>query len=186
MTLIHPSPLGELSDKKGTVTTGARSTSEFSVWRDTGLSSPGGDPAYRKQLRPSEHPLAASIQNEELLRVKIRIAETGRLSNDWNGYGAERPTTTARMMAYRIVHQAATFGLIPLKVVPSAAGGLFLLFAGHRGGVDVSADVECFNSNEMTFAFRRSGEALEVWDVDPSDASAILEGLAKLSAVLRD
>ena len=117
----------------------------------------------------------------QLENAKMSIATSGRLSDNWNGYGAERPTALTREAMYRVLDFASSVNLIPDRVVPSAASGLFMLFKGTLAdGTPLKADVEIFNSGEITFAYKPRGGQITVWEVDPKDLTAIKGSIERI------
>jgi hypothetical protein len=79
--------------------------------------------------------------------------------------GAKRPNRTAFANACHAMIRLLSRGLSPDRVVPSAEGGIALVFlsAGRY------ADVECFNTGEVCAVISGDNVAPKAWDVDLSD-----------------
>lgn len=122
-----------------------------------------------------------NLANPDLSRIQEAIDATASLHADWNGYGAERPSDSTRETMHRVLNLLASQGMLPDRVVPSAEGGLFMLLKGKLAdSTPMKADVESFNSGEVTFAYRPKGDKLTLWEVMASDEDAIRESIERI------
>jgi hypothetical protein len=78
-------------------------------------------------------------QNVAIDALQAEISDMLLLQDDWNGYGAPRPTEAAISAARSIVRKFRSLLVIPEKVSASADGGVALIFVGagsHRAVIE--------------------------------------------------
>ena len=98
------------------------------------------------------------------------IADTKILRKNWNGYGAQAPSERSRALAKRIVVcLAKRTSLRPLRVVPSAMGGLGILFS-NRGRL---ADFEVLNDGVVVVGLQARGEPADAWSTATDDPDIV-------------
>ena len=71
----------------------------------------------------------------------MTLDQMRRVHNNWDSYGAPAPNRVAIQAAQRVLDALQHAGLKPDRIVPSAEGGVGIVF--FRG--DRYADFECFN-----------------------------------------
>ncbi len=71
-------------------------------------------------------------QNDIIHNLQEAIGELSLLSENWNGYGSQRPSLAAIREAKAIVERFREFAFRPEKVTASADGGVGLVFVGHE------------------------------------------------------
>ena len=108
--------------------------------------------------------LAQSLLSEQATRfaeLYERLDRLAELREDWDTYGAPLPNRSSISNARSILALFEKAYLTPAKVVPSAEGGVGIVFVrGER-----CADVECLNDGDVLAAkYTGEGEP-EVWEV---------------------
>jgi len=103
------------------------------------------------------------------------------LPENWNGYASEPPNRVAINSAERILitlHEMDTL-LEPKEIVPSAEGGVGILFArGKRRGL-----IECSNDDEMAAIIYEPGGQSDSWSVADYEGG-IKETLGHITAYI--
>lgn len=86
--------------------------------------------------------------------------------DDWNGYGSPAPTGEAIKIARAILNTLWTERLIPRRVLPSAEGGVALVFSSAS---ENRAVIETLNTNETSIlVYDRSGNSKTLdWPESP-------------------
>ena len=112
-----------------------------------------------------------------------------QLLPDWNGYGAAPPSEESLIISSRIFEEALETDLIPVKMVPSAEGGVALIFRG--GHVDQReeavvvrpkyADIEIGNDGSIVASTvnRETKEDPEIWSIWDSSFRRIKDFLGE-------
>lgn len=95
------------------------------------------------------------------LGLKDQIKGLGNLSENWNSYGAEAPSKEALGIALQILEDLFSLNLLPNNVLPSAEGGIGLVFlSGNK-----QADIEVFNDGDVLagiYHLEKDTEIIEV------------------------
>lgn len=82
------------------------------------------------------------------------------LRPDWDSYGASTPAMRTIWEAQAALEQFAPTGLLPTRFVPSAEGGVGMIFTR----ADRYADLEFLNSGEVLAARYQGNQEPEVWE----------------------
>lgn len=90
-----------------------------------------------------------------------RLSEISVLENDWDGYGADRPSERAIRAAQDSLQALVEANLQPTSVDPSAEGGVCISF--RKNGR--YADIEFFNSGEVLAVTSTGHDDSKVWQV---------------------
>jgi hypothetical protein len=113
-----------------------------------------------------------TTRNDNVMDLMDKIEAMKHLSDDWNGYGSEKPSSFA-VDAAMIILSSALGIRIPDRVGPSAQGGVGLFF--YSG--DRYADIECFNNGEILGTTAIGRERPHIWPIKPNDFSATLQDI---------
>ena len=117
-------------------------------------------PAYRRQI---------AGRQPKPLYDEIRRLQT--ISEGWDGYDAPAPNLAAIDGARRVLDQAFSNGHLPARILPSAEGGVFMVFSS-RGNIEI------FNDGSTLAAM--FDHALQVWPVNILDAADLSVALERL------
>ncbi|MBX3143903.1 MAG: hypothetical protein KF813_09125 [Trueperaceae bacterium] len=101
------------------------------------------------------------------------------LQHGWNTYDAEAPNQTAVELASKMLVKIWSFSSYLDRVLPTASGGIALIFVKTSG----YADIEAFNDGEVLVGAYPDDGDTEVWPVDPERPDA---GLRRLRVWLED
>ena len=90
-------------------------------------------------------------------RLTNLLTRLSSVSDDWNGYGSPAPSPQAVGVARTILTTLWTERLLPKRVLPSADGGVALVFSSVT---ENRAVIEVLNSNEaFVLLYDRSGNS---------------------------
>jgi len=96
------------------------------------------------------------------LRVDDAVIDSfRRLGNDWNGQGSEVPNNHAVFCSHRALETFHSFGLLPVRIAPSAEGGVGFVFGR---GIKV-ATVEYLNSGEAVAVTSDGAGNITAWEL---------------------
>jgi hypothetical protein len=85
------------------------------------------------------------------------LTQLSSVPDDWNGYGSPAPSAEAIGIAKTILNTLWTERLLPRRVLPSAEGGVALVFSSAN---ENRAVIETLNSNEaFILIYDRSGNS---------------------------
>lgn len=118
---------------------------------------------------------ARFLEHSEYFRVQgideawERLTSTALLSSNWDSYGAEPPSPESRKIARRILQLLQKQRVSPTRLVPSAEGGIGIIFWGKS----IYADIECLNSGEILTAKYRGKGTPVIQEIGHSDAELI-------------
>lgn len=104
-----------------------------------------------------------------------KLQELRELPTDWNSYGAEPPNEDSYCWSKVILKTLPEIGLNLTKILPSAEGGIGIVFS-RNGRI---ADIECLNSGEILAAQSDRQNEPEVWEIKPSSEN-IKKSLEKI------
>ena len=103
--------------------------------------------------------------NARIIECDRELDRLKKLQEDWDGYGAAPPNTTAIELAKTVVREFAAAKLRQFRVEPSVEEGICISF--RRG--DIYADIETFNSGEVVAAFSDGKGTPLVREVESTD-----------------
>ena len=94
------------------------------------------------------------------------LSQLSSVPDDWNGYGSPAPSDEAIVVARKILNILWTERLVPRRVLPSADGGVALLFSSSN---ENRAVIETLNINEaFILVYDRSGNSRTLdWPESP-------------------
>jgi hypothetical protein len=94
------------------------------------------------------------------------LTQLSSVPDDWNGYGSPAPSTEAIGIAKAILNTLWTERLLPRRVLPSAEGGVALVFSSAN---ENRAVIETLNSNEaFILVYDRGGNSRTLdWPESP-------------------
>ena len=130
--------------------------------------------AYRKEKLGTTNPVIDQPALA-LVRADYSLDRMTGLNVNWRDLGAEPPNKMARDIARSVLSCAYMIGLEPSLVTASAASGVGICF--KREGK--YADIECFNSGEITSAFIDSEGTTYAWEVG-AGAGSVIEALNRI------
>jgi len=99
--------------------------------------------------------------------AQAQLSEFSRLKADWDSYGAEPPSATARESAAQLLGILRTSNLPPTRVVPSSEGGVGICFING----EAYADIESLNSGELLAVMYTGTEEPQVWEITQNEES---------------
>ena len=108
------------------------------------------------------------------LPPEVRLADLGRLQNDWDSYGAPAPNAVALGTADRILKLMQPSDLLVAAIVPSAEGGVGFCFSAE----DRYADIECSNDGDflgVRYVGKETPTLIEINGTDRSIKEALEE-----------
>jgi hypothetical protein len=101
-------------------------------------------------------------------REKHSVVELRRLSAlgaNWDSYGSEPPNRSSVALAQRLLQLAETADLPATRLMPSADGGITILFSN----ADRLVVFECLNSGEIVMAHTSLNTETQARDVQDDD-----------------
>jgi hypothetical protein len=128
----------------------------------------------RQTVFPFRENLSIHLVNE----VLSKWGQMRRLRPNWDGRGTEVPNDKALYLALKILLDMLEQSILPDRIMPSAEGGVAIVFAR----ANYYADVECFNSGEVGAVIMDGKNEPVVWEVKPN---TLRETLSKIRDHLR-
>lgn len=130
------------------------------------------------QFREFErHGLALEQLTRDLYLQEFESSFRGleELETDWNGYDSAPPSSLSLQRAQGFLNALAAMRFRPTRIVPSAEGGVAVIFSdGRRYG-----DVEFFNRGAIVGATYTGRNEPDIWELGPTDMS-YLEGAGRI------
>lgn len=109
----------------------------------------------------------------EFLRIQTRfiqlrssLAMQSKLSDDWNSYGAERPSPHTVELTLRLLNRLRHELFLPARLIPSAEGGIAAYFKAD----DRVSYLEYRNSGEVILAMYDQHSEPDVRELTENDA----------------
>ena len=139
-----------------------------------GLENNGGRPQVLPHLVnvQATQPLN-SLDDPRLSKLLSQLAEISELEGDWDGLETEAPNSFAIGESIFILLQLEKCGFWPDRVVPSAEGGVGIVFLKNSK----QADIEIFNSGETFAGIYPEDRVTEVWPVQHDDIEETVKQL---------
>lgn len=100
-------------------------------------------------------------------RARSKLADLGRLQNNWDSYDAPAPNVIALEAANRVLALMQPSDLLVATIVPSAEGGIGFCFSA----VDRYADIECSNDGDFLSVRYVGKETPSLIEIDGTDRS---------------
>jgi hypothetical protein len=125
---------------------------------------------FEERFRETVHSSNCQSQFLTLFDVFKRqanlLTQLSSVPDDWNGYGSPAPSTEAIRVAKTILNTLWTERLLPRRVLPSAEGGVALVFSSAN---ENRAVIETLNSNEaFILVYDRAGNSRTLdWPESP-------------------
>jgi hypothetical protein len=94
---------------------------------------------------------------DRFAELESKLVRAGRLSRNWNSYGAEPPDVQAVEMARLTLRWLREAFLPPRQLAASAEGGIVLCFTENQR----YADIEILNTGEISMAMYERGSEVE-------------------------
>jgi hypothetical protein len=142
------------------------------------LAEPSSDEP-RSRLQRFDQCILEGFSTSQFLQVQRRysqlrgsLARYSKLKNDWNSYGAEKPSTRTIELIHRLLNKLSEQLFLPAQLIPSAEGGVAAYF---KSGDRVSY-LEYRNSGEVILAMydqRSEPDIRELTDNDADESRAI-------------
>ncbi len=127
-------------------------TTDFEAVQE--LSVPKSDES-RSTLEYFNSHIQQDFGTSEFLRIQSRffqlrsaLAVYSRLSDDWNSYGAEKPSARTVDLTFRLLKKLRDELFLPVRLIPSAEGGIAVYFKAD----DRVSYLEYRNSGEVILA----------------------------------
>ena len=98
----------------------------------------------------------------DALRLFEQLESLENLENGWDTFDSPAPSHAAVSRARNVLQTVLGSGLRPDAVVPSAEGGVGLVFSGQAKRY---ADIECLNSEELLVVTSDRVSDPKVWDI---------------------
>jgi len=99
-------------------------------------------------------------------KLRSNIVFCSHLNDDWNSYGAEKPTVRTIQAVNRLLSRLHIEFFLPTRVIPSAEGGVAAYFSAD----DKTSYLEYRNSGEVILAmYDRQSEPV-IFELSESDA----------------
>ena len=96
------------------------------------------------------------------------ILNLSSLQKDWNHRGAEAPSRESIVRAELVSKSLASLDFPPVKVVPSAAGGVAVIFASDH---QKYADIECLNDLSIVASYTDRRDLVRAWEITDDQLS---------------
>jgi hypothetical protein len=142
------------------------------------LTVPSSDES-RRTLEYFDSFIKRDFQTSQFLRIQQRFIQLrsslvlqSKLSDDWDSYGAERPSPHTIELTFRLLNKLRHELFLPLRLVPSAEGGIAAYFKAD----DRESYLEYRNSGEVILAmYDRDSEpdVRELTENDDDESRAI-------------
>lgn len=123
---------------------------------------------------------ASSNRGTEVLQkyeIQTQITRMSALQKGWDSYSAEAPSPGALELAHKVLEASFSLGLLPLKAVPDADGGVALVLMVRPN----YAALEIDNDGDILAVFSDRKNRHEVWETSSQD-----EELRRTSERLRE
>jgi hypothetical protein len=139
------------------------------------------DSRFREIVHSSNRQSQFLTMYDVFKRQSNLLSQLSSVPDDWNGYGSPAPSAEAIGTARTILAILWTERLLPRRVLPSADGGVALVFSSAN---ENRAVIETLNSSEaFILAYDRSGNSRTLdW---PEATQARHESLLRLKDHLR-
>lgn len=105
-----------------------------------------------------------------MLGQVVRLAQ---LQHGWDSYGSPSPSPESVAIAAVIVTASFDANLPPTAVVPSAEGGVGIVY--RRDGKH--ADIECFNDGEIVALTAHQDGPPHTWTVSPDEIDSTIRSI---------
>jgi hypothetical protein len=115
------------------------------------------DERFRETVHSSNSQSQFLTMYDVFKRQAKLLSELSSVPDDWNGYGSPAPSTAAIGIARTILNTLWTERLLPRRVLPSAEGGVALVFSSVT---ENRAVIETLNSKEaFILVYDRNGNS---------------------------
>ncbi len=115
------------------------------------------DSQFREIVHSSNRQSQFLTMYDVFKRQANLLSELSSVPDDWNGYGSPAPSAEAITTARTILNTLWTERLLPRRVLPSAEGGVALVFSSTN---ENRAVIETLNNNEaFILVYDRSGNS---------------------------
>jgi hypothetical protein len=136
------------------------------------LAEPSSDePRNRRELFDSY--IQEAFRTSEFLQIQRRfiqlrssLAMQSKLSDDWDSYGAERPSPHTVELTLRLLNKLRHELFLPVRLIPSAEGGIAAYFKAD----DRVSYLEYRNSGEVILAMYDQHSEPDVRELTENDA----------------
>jgi len=123
-----------------------------------------------------QHKVYCTTQESPQIRTQFcaedpRIVSLRLFQNNWDGYGAPAPTSESITRARSILSSLTEDKFLVDRVIPSAAGGVFI----YMKASDCIADIEVFNSGEIIASTSWPRKPGEVWEFNEIESGETFE-----------
>ena len=142
------------------------------------LTEPSGTEA-RKDFAFFDKVIKEAFRSSKFLQIQNQyrdlrrsLATYSKLSDDWNSYGAEKPSTHTIDLTLRLLNRLRDELFLPRQLVPSAEGGIAAYFKAD----DRVSYLEYRNSGEVILARydqRNEPDICELTENDADESTAI-------------
>jgi hypothetical protein len=142
------------------------------------LTEPRGIEA-RKDFAFFDEVINEAFRSSKFLQVQSQyrtlrssLVTCSRLIDDWNSYGAEKPSAHTLALTLRLLNKLRDQFFLPSQIVPSAEGGVAAYFKAD----DRVSYLEYRNSGEVILAMydrQREPDIRELTDNDVDESKAI-------------
>ena len=105
------------------------------------------------------------VQNQ-YRELRSSLAKCSRLSDDWNSYGAEKPSTHTIELTLRLLNRLREELFLPVRLIPSAEGGVAAYFKVD----DRVSYLEYRNSGEVILAMYDQHSEPDIRELTENDA----------------
>jgi hypothetical protein len=136
------------------------------------LTAPSSDES-RSTLEYFDWFIEQDFKTSQFLRVQRRFIELrsslalqSKLSDDWNSYGAERPSAHTIELTFRLLNKLRHELFLPVQLIPSAEGGIAAYFKAD----DRVSYLEYRNSGEVILAMYDQHSEPDVRELTENDA----------------
>jgi len=135
------------------------------------LAEPSSDESRRREFFTRD--ILQAFRTSQFLQVeshyqelRLSLAKHSKLRNDWNSYGAEKPSSHAIEAIVRLLSRLRNESFLPLTLVPSAEGGIAAYFKAN----DRVSYLEYRNSGEVILAMYDQHSEPDVRELSENDA----------------